>query len=153
MKIIYRKGDLLECEEKVVVHGCNAQGVMGAGVARAIKEKHFRAYTQYKREVVANQKYNKTGISLLGKVIWAVCGDKVIGNAITQEFYGRAPIRYCSYDAIRKCMQHINQYIREEGGSVAMPRIGAGLAGGDWEIISQIIEEESTNFQPVVYEL
>ena len=36
---------------------------------------------------------------------------------------------------------------------VAMPKIGAGLANGDWKTISSIIEEESKYFQPVAYEL
>ena len=36
---------------------------------------------------------------------------------------------------------------------IAMPLIGAGLGGGDWNVISEIIEEESLKFQPVVYEL
>ena len=34
MNIIYKQGDLLECSEQVIVHGCNAQGVMGSGVAK-----------------------------------------------------------------------------------------------------------------------
>ena len=35
---------------------------------------------------------------------------------------------------------------------VAMPKIGAGLANGDWDTISKIIEEESGHvWQPVVY--
>ena len=32
-----------------------------------------------------------------------------------------------------------------------MPQIGCGLAGGDWNIISKIIESECTNVFPVVY--
>ena len=39
MKIIYKQGDLLEAEEVVIVHGCNAQGVVGSGVALAIRNK------------------------------------------------------------------------------------------------------------------
>jgi hypothetical protein len=29
--------------------------------------------------------------------------------------------------------------------------IGAGLAGGDWGKIAEIVEEESNHFQPIVY--
>jgi len=32
-----------------------------------------------------------------------------------------------------------------------MPKIGAGLAGGDWNVIAAIIEEEFTAVQPIVY--
>jgi O-acetyl-ADP-ribose deacetylase (regulator of RNase III) len=34
---------------------------------------------------------------------------------------------------------------------VALPKIGSGLAGGDWKVISAIIENESKNYQPIVY--
>jgi hypothetical protein len=34
---------------------------------------------------------------------------------------------------------------------VAFLLIGAGLANGSWTLIYGIIEEESTNFQPIVY--
>jgi O-acetyl-ADP-ribose deacetylase (regulator of RNase III) len=39
------------------------------------------------------------------------------------------------------------------GDKVAMPKIGAGLAGGDWNVIEKIIEEECKGVQPVVYYL
>lgn len=151
MKIIYRKGDLLECEEKIIVHGCNAQGRMGAGVAKAIRAKYPKAYREYIRAHQTN------GLEL-GQVICVDCGDKLIINAITQEHYGRAPIRYVSYTAVRKCMVRVNHFFdapcyAHYTKQVAMPKIGAGLAGGDWDVIAQIIEEESTNFQPVIYEL
>ena len=35
--------------------------------------------------------------------------------------------------------------------NVAMPLIGAGLANGEWAKIARRIEEESTNYQPIVY--
>jgi hypothetical protein len=47
MKIIYKQGDLLDCIEKVIVHGCNAQGVMGSGVALAIRKKYPDAARAY----------------------------------------------------------------------------------------------------------
>jgi hypothetical protein len=35
-------------------------------------------------------------------------------------------------------------FARQQGASVHMPRIGAGLAGGKWDVISQIVEDELT---------
>jgi O-acetyl-ADP-ribose deacetylase (regulator of RNase III) len=145
MKIIYKKGDLFECEEKIIIHGCNAQGRMGAGVAKLIKQKYHPAYLSYR------EAYDTRGLKL-GDVVWASCDDKTIGNAIIQEFYGRDKRVYVSYPSLRKCMNRINtSTIITSGDFIAMPKIGAGLAGGDWRTIEKIIEEESTNFQPVVY--
>ena len=35
--IQYKKGDLLSVTKGIIAHGCNAQGVMGSGVALQIK--------------------------------------------------------------------------------------------------------------------
>jgi hypothetical protein len=62
-----------------------------------------------------------------------------IVNAYTQyDFRGRA-VR-ADYEAIRSCLRWIGRRFPES--KIGLPRIGAGLAGGDWAIISGIIEEE-----------
>lgn len=145
MKIIYKRGDLLQCDEKYILHGCNAQGVMGSGVAKVIREKYPTAYTTY-----------LAGLLQLGIVTYARQDDgKTIFNLISQEFYGRDSSKvYVSYQAIEDGIQRINWWASNIPDVViAMPKIGAGLGGGDWVIISEIIERESMNFQPIVYEL
>ena len=42
--------------------------------------------------------------------------------------------------ALRECMQVIKKDYA--GKRIGLPKIGAGLGGGDWAIISAIIEEE-----------
>lgn len=153
MKIIYKKGDLLQCTESWILHGCNAQGVMGSGVALAIRKKYPSAYAAY----IASIQHD--GMQL-GRVTYAEQEDgKTIFNGITQEYYGKDGRRYVDYQAITDVIWLINKYavslnkIKESYIPVAMPKIGAGLGGGDWDIISEIIEEQSFNFQPVVYTL
>lgn len=154
MQIEYAKGDLFQTPIKVIVHGCNAQGVMGSGVAKIIREKYPKAYDRYRKEY---ELYNHLK---LGQVIAVPCGDrvkdldnfKIIINAITQEFYGRDGRRYVSYDAVADSMQAINRMSEVYGiTEVAMPQIGAGLGGGDWNVIAAIIESELKNVKPHVY--
>lgn len=45
-----------------------------------------------------------------------------------------------NYDAVRACMGEIKSTF--PGRRIGYPRIGAGLGGGDWETISDIIREE-----------
>lgn len=148
MEIIYRKGDLLETDCRLIAHGCNAQGVMGSGVAKAIRAKYPNAYDIY-RGVHLDK-----GLTLGENVLAGIPGTTtIIVNCITQEFYGRDSSRiYIDYKSIRSCMRNLNT-ILEMYDEVAMPKIGAGLGGGDWETISIIIEEELTDLQPIVYEL
>jgi len=157
MKIIYKKGDMFlhvfpEGQCKVFAHGCNLQGVMGSGVAKQIKEKYPWAYEIYKQG--CNEPFSNIGD--VYPAFYLACDDAIIYNCITQEYFGRDKNTvYVDYYALRKCMQFINEESEYDSKvpEVVMPKIGAGLANGDWDIISKIIEEESTYFQPIVYEL
>lgn len=149
MGLTYIKGDLFTTNAPVIVHGCNAQGVMGAGVAGFIKRKYPTAFEAYKRA------FSNSGNKLaLGTIIPAECQNRIIINAITQNFYGKEGPRYVSYDAIDNCMSAINEYcLLHNIINVAMPKIGSGLGGGNWGIIKKIIEQNLTYPQVFVYYL
>ena len=134
--IEYRTGDLLAATSGHIVHGCNARGVMGAGVALAIKNKWPEVYNDYR------QQYQDTGLHL-GQVQPVVVGQGLmVWNAITQQTYGNDGRRYVSYDAIAECFEKLNDQIATMPSiqsRIHIPKIGAGLAGGDWDVISTII--------------
>jgi O-acetyl-ADP-ribose deacetylase (regulator of RNase III) len=44
------------------------------------------------------------------------------------------------YEAVRSCVRWIKA--RYSGKRIGLPKIGAGLAGGDWKEIASIIKEE-----------
>lgn len=136
MKINYIKGDLLSTTEGIIVHGCNAQGVMGSGAALAVRRKYPKAYERYKEEI-------QRGFLGLGDVqLVEVKQNLFIANAITQEFYGRDKKLYVSYGAIRECFTTVFEAARgTKVLCVSIPKIGAGLGGGDWEVILGIITE------------
>jgi len=130
----YTEGDVTAAVEDIIVHGCNAQGVMGSGVAKAIRDKWPGAFEVYR------EAYDERGLAL-GEVIWYTTPEgKLIANAITQEFYGRDKKRYVDYDAVRKAFTSISGFAKKTGKSVAMPKIGAGLGGGNWTLIENLVE-------------
>jgi len=145
MKIEYVKGDLFTTNHKVIMHGCNDRGVMGSGVAKIIREKYPNAYKKYNR-------YCEAHGDVGGEVVFVKENEKVIANAITQHGFGRDGHRYVNYEWIAQCIKKVDEMCEFHGVShVAMPAIGAGLGGGEWKVISQIIESESKHFTPVVY--
>ena len=163
MKLIYKIGDMFESPSTVLAHGCNSHGIMKSGVAKTMVERHYAAYVGYRNA------FDLNGLHV-GEVIFAHSKDrdtrkeKIIANCITQKDYGRDPnFVYVSYDGIRKAVQALNEYVRayvvgrnevhlqDDFPTVTFPLIGAGLANGDWGVIAQIIEEESVNFQPIIY--
>lgn len=151
MKIIYKNGDVLDASETYIAHGCNCQGKMGKGVALEIRKKFPKAYDEY------INRFETEGLHL-GSIIIVSVGtpleEKYIINCLTQFTYSSNPdIMNISYNALRASMRKINLFFKDKEGvnEVAMPTIGASLGGGDWKTISQIIEEESKFFQPIVY--
>src|SRR3954468_22751791 len=48
------------------------------------------------------------------------------------------PIRY---DAVASCLRQVAVKARELEATVHMPRIGCGLAGGEWSKVEPLIEE------------
>ena len=134
------KGDLiqlaLEKQFDVIIHGCNCQCAMGAGIAKTIKKVFPEAYK-------ADCDTPKGDRSKLGTYSYATVvrdGHEItIVNAYTQ-FNWRGQGVKADYDAIKSCMKGVkNQFA---GKRIAYPLIGAGLAGGDWAIISEIIDSQ-----------
>ena len=159
MKIKYKLGNLIQAPEYCLIHGCNAHGVMGSGVALSIKNEFPLAYEHYRRYCLQtnDSEDQQNPLVILGAVVFVNTNGKIIGNCITQENYGRGRADakpYVSYDAVRSCMTRVNEYLKALAVSdVAMPMIGAGLGGGKWSEIAPIIESELIDVQPIVYVL
>ena len=132
-------GDLLSVTSGIIVHGCNAQGVMGSGVAAAIAAKWPGCYKIYNRSKLR-----------LGSIIWYKVHDEqlYIANAITQEHYGNDKV-HLDYHALYDCMI----VIASQRLPIHMPLIGCGLAGGRWEIAKPIIEAALGNTETHLWRL
>jgi len=150
VKIEYRNGDLFSTDIELILHGCNSKGVMGSGVAKIVREQFPGTYAAY-------QLWCSKGFRL-GQYLAVPERGKVIINAVTQQEYGKVavqtgpnPVRYVSYDAVAEIMHSLNKAY--PGSTIAMPTIGAALGGGDWAVISAIIESELKTVQAVVYRL
>jgi O-acetyl-ADP-ribose deacetylase (regulator of RNase III) len=138
MRVI--KGDLiklaLEGHFDVIVHGCNCQCTMGAGIAKSIKEIFPEAYA-------ADLSTTKGSREKLGSISTATVtrdGQQfTIVNGYTQ-FNWRGPGVLVDYAAVRAVMKQVKLGFPER--RIGYPKIGAGLAKGDWTLIAQIIDAE-----------
>jgi len=146
----YVIGNVVEASEDIICHGCNAQGAMGSGVAKAIRDKWPEVYDKY-RDV-----YFKQGLNLGDCVLGFPKDDKtkIIGNLITQKEFGTYQ-RQVNYCAISKSLEKMMFVLGKLNSNIAIPRIGAGLGGGDWNIIESILIdfEKMYDVEFVVYDL
>ena len=145
------KGDVLKVNTGIIVHGCNCQGVMGSGIARSIREQFPKVFEVYR------DRFEREGLALGNIESIEVGPSKFIVNANTQHLYGIGE-RRVSYDAIAECFEKVNKlafHIEDSLGvalPVVFPAIGAGLGGGDWEIIERIIDRSvGDHFQKILY--
>lgn len=141
MKII--NGNILsgttECHTKriIVCQQVNCKGVMGAGLAKQIRTMFPNVYPTYKAYC------NKYGANLLGYVhLYGIPKTyNIIANLFGQDGYGRDK-RYTDYDALRECFRRLRR-LTDSTYTIRIPyNMGCGLAGGDWDIVTKIIEEE-----------
>lgn len=137
MKII--SGDLIQLalagNFDVIVHGCNCQNVMGAGIAKTIRLAFPEAY-------MVDAKTRRGDKKKLGTLSWAnvIRGPRelIVVNAYTQFDYRGSGIKV-DYGAIKTVFLEIKK--RFSGKRIGYPKIGAGLAGGSWTIIASVIDE------------
>ncbi|MGV3607192.1 MAG: macro domain-containing protein [Planctomycetaceae bacterium] len=138
MKFI--KGDLIELALNgifdVIIHGCNCQCAMGAGIAKLIRTKFPEAF-----EVdLQTQKGDRRKLGTISIATVILNNHEItIINAYTQ-FNWRGSGILADYEAIRRAMLKIKSLYG--GRRIGYPMIGAGLAGGDWGTIARIICEE-----------
>jgi hypothetical protein len=130
-------GDILTVTKGIIVHGCNAQGRMNSGMAKAIREMYPQVYEDYK----AHEK--KMGLKLSDVIYTRINEDLIIASAITQEDDGRDEnVVYVDYDAISNVFAGIGLVAFLEELDVHFPLIGCGLANGKWSEVKPRIEEE-----------
>lgn len=141
--------DITKVKSGIIVHGCNAQGVMGSGVAKQLRATYPDIFTDYMALIDA---IYIDGCSPLGLVAWSdISVDLVIASAITQELYGRDGEKYVSYDALDDTFRRVASFAKTSDCTIHIPfLIGAGLGGGNANIIQRIIEENTQDLE-VVY--
>lgn len=143
-----RNGDVLESGADVICHQVNCMGVMGAGLARQIRERWPHVYSTYQ----AKCRSVRQGHGGLGDIQVVGCGSCSIANLFSQYGFGSGRC-HTDYKALEKCLQSIREVAESMGYRVALPYgIGCGLAGGDWDVVSGIIRRIFDN-SPVTAEI
>lgn len=132
--------DITEATEPIIIHQVNCRDVMGSGVAKALFTKWPEVKLQY-HEFNAPFVENSTQDRLLGLLNLVTVGDKTIINAYTQNYFGKDGKQYTDYVAVRKVFSYVSAELLNDD-KIAIPYLyGCGLGGGDWGIVSGIIEE------------
>jgi len=141
MSLKYAKGNLIDMAEQghfdVIVQGCNCFCTMGSGIAKEIKARYPAAYR-------VDQNTEAGDRSKLGSYTMAVVekGDFefAIVNAYTQYAYNRKgeTLDRFEYGAFLDVLIELIEACGEM--RIGLPHIGMGLAGGDKDLILNLIK-------------
>lgn len=157
IKII--EGDLLKATEDVIAHQVNCQGVMGSGVALAIKNKWNIAYLEYMRLFREQDENNSTFFNFsvfLGKCqIVRVDNNKYIANLFGQNEYGYAGSKqYTNLNALKEALLTLKTTCKDHNKSIALPyKIGSDRGGADWNEVYKMIDEVFSDYEVTLYKL
>jgi len=131
------KGDLLALFKQghfpTIAHGCNCVQVMGAGIAKQVAEQFPEAFE-------ADKEFTLPALYRLGEYSVVPTQYGVILNFYTQLQPG-ANFEYC---ALKNCLKRLSMEAIKQGTylELAVPFIGAGIGGGDWNTIKKILNSQ-----------
>lgn len=151
--MVFKTGDLMQAAEPAIAHGCNTHGVMGAGVARLVREQHPEAFYAYHAAC-------QTGRFRLGTA-QAVYSNPAgqpghwIYNLGTQ----KAPGADATAWGVFLSFANMAEDAAARGiNEIALPRIGCGIGGLLWPTVEEAIaaalgRSTHSNLTLVVYDL
>jgi O-acetyl-ADP-ribose deacetylase (regulator of RNase III) len=138
---------------RIIAHVCNDVGAWGKGFVLALSQRWSepaQGFKQWHKE----REENDFG---LGAVQFVRVGEEIwVANMIAQHgirpSQGIPPIRYGALD---HCLEKVAAKAKELNASVHMPRIGCGLAGGEWDRIEPIVVQRlcEQDIPATVYDL
>lgn len=141
MPIIVRPpgNDLLDSGADILVNAVNTQGIMGAGLAKQFKQRYPSMYAEYRKRC-------QLGLVRVGAIDAHVIEDESPGRVIIANFPTKQHWRDPSkLQWIESGLVALRQITVESGArSIAVPPLGCGLGGLQWDEVSSRIIQSMT---------
>lgn len=139
--------DITKVTSGIVAHGVNCQRVMGAGVAKAIRDKWPEAYYAYMMNMTdagaEKQLLGSTQIVWIEQNLW-------VANCYTQLEFGPPPTKWADAKAISQSLNFVFDIASERGLPIHTVKIGSDRGGLDWETeVRPIFERLNTEYGDV----
>lgn len=140
------KGNILDAQHGIIGHQVNCQMVMGAGLAKQIRQKYPRAYTEYKEIMGKAEPRARFGKC---QIVEVISGTLYIANLFGQFEYRPRGIQHTNYDALSMALVGLKTWHSKYANPdfpIFLPHgLGCGLAGGDWKQVLGRIESAIPN--------
>ena len=149
----YKVGDATEPVgkgNKIICHICNDIGGWGRGFVLALSNKWKAPEDRYRSLGASNLTLGMFDLVQVEDDIWVA--NMVAQHDTRPNKVGVPPIRY---GALENALKGVAAVAKSYNATVHMPRIGTGLAGGDWDLIEKIIIKTLSNncIKVTIYDL
>ena len=159
MTLQYKEGCLIKAlkdgEVRAIGHQANCFHTMNSGVAKAIRLAFPGAYEADVTQTVKGDRRKMGGSSVYQAHHSELDGPEfgLIYNLYGQYNYGYDSKGYTDYEALASAMISMRDDLLTGNAltKIGFPKIGAGLGGGDWQIIEEIIIHVFDDFEVTVY--
>ncbi len=141
-------------ENILVAHVVNDRGGWGKGFVLAVSKRWPQAEKDYRDWAKAGHGRDTFSPAFqLGEVLISKVEPTLgVAHLLAQHGYvapdNPTPL---SYEALTQCLRKLAGIAAAQNASIHMPRIGAGLAGGDWPQIRRIIEQDLGHLPVYIY--
>lgn len=149
MTVIDRTGDIFTTELPVIGHGVNTVGVMGAGIAKTVRTLYPSVYNRYRALCDAGN--FPGGVCIVyGAEEWEGEGQRYIANISSQITPGSNATLELLAPGLEMAMDRVSNAGLP---GIALPRIGAGIGGLDWDEARRVIEAEAERHPELTVEI
>ncbi len=144
--IQYITGNILDSHAQALVNTVNTMGIMGKGIALQFKKAYPNNYKAYeKASKNANVKVGKMFVTLDSNT---TTGERIIINFPTKTNW-RKP---SEYKYIEDGLENLIEVISDKQiKSIAIPPLGAGNGGLNWEKVKKLIEQKLGHLNVDIY--
>jgi hypothetical protein len=154
----YSTGSVADVTDGIILQQVNAQGIMGSGVAKALRDRYPAIWAAYPTRVKPHQ--HDQGRQYMGDVIPVqVTEALLVYNIVGQLHYGTganprtADGRYTSYDALSDGLRKVNLLIAGKGAKIHTVKLGCDRGRGEWPIVAALLEHHLRDHDVTVWEL
>ena len=124
MALRYVTGDLLNSNAQALINTVNCVGIMGKGIAKQFKDKYPDNYKRYKN--ACDMKLVQTGALFI--TIDHPSNKTIINLPTKQDWQNPSEIEW-----IVQGLRTLREFLQNMSMSVALPPLGCGNGGLDWE--------------------
>lgn len=141
---IVSNGDIFNTECEALVNPVNIKGVMGKGLALAFKTKYPAHFENYKRACQSGEMTTEKVLAYQ-----EINGPMIICLATKADWRDSSKIEYVSAG-----LDDLAKQIKALGvRSIAIPKLGCGLGGLDWNKVRPLIVEKMSTIDGIDVEI